>query len=86
MSKLNYKPTEAQDECFGDIDKDGRITVLIRYEAQGKVRKYYRTEGQYFYSAEELEKFIKKNKIKVLPEKKFRASPMEGMLHLMKAV
>lgn len=86
MSKLEYKPIEMQDECFGRFKEEGKTTVLVRYEAQGKIRKHYRNEAIDFHSVEELESFIKKNKIRVLPAEKFKANPRDEIMHLITAI
>ena len=86
MSKLEYKPIQMQDECWGSSKEKYGITVLVKYEAQGKSKKYYKTDAMSFPNEYYLEEYISKNNISIIPEKEFRATTTEKALHLIKAV
>lgn len=86
MTKLKYKPVAIQNECWGTEENSRGITVLVKYLAQGKIRIYEKKEAFTFSTAKELERFINKNKIKVISEKKFKPNDQDKLLHLLKAV
>lgn len=72
--KLEYKPIAVQDECFGDRDKDNpELTVLVKLEAQAKNGKRYKTTALTFPDADNLDKYITENDLKILPESEFRS-------------
>jgi len=73
MPKLEYKPIAVQDECFGGrIGTDSpELTILIKLMAEGKT-VHYKTDAQTFPNAEELDNWIKKTKVKILPEVDFK--------------
>jgi hypothetical protein len=73
IGKLEYKPIAVQNECFG-----GRIgsnsaeqTVLIKLMAEGKT-VHYKTDAMNFPNDEELAKWIKQTKVKILSEEEFK--------------
>lgn len=86
MSKLEYKPIQMQNECWGSSKEKYGITVIVRYEAQGKTKKYYKTDAISFPNEYYLDDYVSKNKINILPEKEFKATPTEKALHLIKAL
>ena len=85
MSKLQYKPTQMQDECWGSSKEKHGITVLVRYEAQGKTKKYYKTDAISFPNEYYLAEYVKENKIDILSEEEFKATPTAKALSLIKA-
>lgn len=69
--RLQYKPIYIQDECFGG-DEAESIVVIVKLEAQGKNRMYYKNDVLNFNNRQLLSEYITKNKVKVLPEEKFK--------------
>lgn len=84
--KLAYKPIIIQDECFGGTEKSPELICIIKKEAKGINRIYYKNEVIEFPNRMFLENYIRRNKLKVLPEQDFKALPKEKALQLIKAL
>lgn len=55
-------------------------------EAQGKKNKLYKNEAMSFPDRNYLDKYIKENKLEVIPEEQFGAKSVDKVLHLIKAI
>ena len=84
--KLIYKPIIIQDECFGGTEKNPELICIIKKEAVGTKRMYYKNEVIEFPNRMFLENYIRKNKLKVVPEIDFKALPREKALQLIRAL
>lgn len=85
MSKLKYKPVAIQNECLGDNKNDPRIWVYVKLEAQGKSKKYYKTDVLEFPNRYYLQKFLDETELPVINESEFKADNVAQAIALSKA-
>jgi hypothetical protein len=86
MKKLIYKPIAIQNECFGGTEKSPELVCIIKKEAVGTKKMYYKNEVIEFPNRMFLDDYIKRNKLKILSEQDFKALPSEKALQLIKAL
>lgn len=65
--RLGYKPVAVQDECWGGTEKDPRMWVLVKYEAQSKTRRV-KFDVMAFPSPEAMADWLEETKVPVIPE------------------
>ena len=86
LEEKGYRAIAVRDECFfGSENSKDAVIVIIRYAKEGKKNMLYKDDAKEFPNADYLHKFIKEKKIKVIPEKDFRAEKMAEIMQLIKA-
>jgi hypothetical protein len=65
--KLEYKPIAVQDECWGGTQKDPRMWVLVKYEAQSKSRRV-KFDVMAFPNPKAMADWLEETKLPVVPE------------------
>jgi len=85
MPKLDYNPIAIQNEGFGGTIENPEIIVIIKTEAQGKSKKYYKTLVKQFPNWHYLDKYIKDNKLPIISEEDFNTTNVDKVLHLVTA-
>lgn len=71
--KLEYKPVAVQDECFGGSEKEPRIWVIVKMQAQGKKNLLAKYDVREFPDVNYLDKWLNETKLPVIPATELRA-------------